>query len=458
MLDRLHRCEGLMTAPRQDGRPLALAGGEIVLLRGALAGLGVIGSIVLARALGPEGRGIYSLVLTAAGLCISIGKLGLEQASVFLLGSGQSSAHELAGQNGLLSVTAAPVGVVVMAALPLALPEVFGEIPSLLLVLATISIPLSMHTQLSAGLVTLLGRPVWQFRAAVGGGLLHTTLLLWLFWIQRLDVIAGLAANLCALLATWALTVSGLDSGERMPVRWDARLLQATLRQALVLHLGMILFSLHLRMDIFFVKGIAGTHALGIYSLAVTLAETVLFLPDSLAVAVLPRLIGNRLDDAARYSLQAARVNCLLSGTAATVWIVLGQWLIPLCFGPAFAPAYLPVIGLLPGMLFLSMQRVCGGPTLRSGMPGRLVLIYGISLACNAALNWWWIPRWGPTGAGLASSVSYGLGAVLFLQWTARLGGVSFAAAMLPTRRDVELCRDAGRLGWATLRRGSSLR
>jgi O-antigen/teichoic acid export membrane protein len=106
-------------------------------------------------------------------------------------------------------------------------------------------------------------------------------------------------------------------------------------------------------------------------------------------------------------------------------------------FGLAFAPAYLPLVGLLPGMVFLGMQRVCGGPALRAGRPGRITAIYAFCLLCNGALNLWWIPTWGPLGAALASSVSYGLGALLFLVWTARLAKAPLSAGMVPRSADL---------------------
>ena len=54
----------------------------------------------------------------------------------------------------------------------------------------------------------------------------------------------------------------------------------------------MVFFFLHLRLGMFMVKGIVGTAALGLYSLSVVLAETVLLPTDSLALAILPRQVG----------------------------------------------------------------------------------------------------------------------------------------------------------------------
>lgn len=140
--------------------------------------------------------------------------------------------------------------------------------------------------------------------------------------------------------------------------------------------------------------------------------------------------------------LRAARTNALLGLGLAAIWGVGGSVVIRWCFGPKFAPAYLPLLGLLPGMVFLGMQRVCGGPALRSGKPGRITAIYAGSLLANGLLNLWWIPTLGPLGAALASSVSYGLGALCFLAWTAQLAGAPLSEAVVPRWSDVLALRE----------------
>ena len=60
---------------------------------------------------------------------------------------------------------------------------------------------------------------------------------------------------------------------------------------------GMVLLFLHLRLDMFMLNSMAGASALGIYSLSVTLAETVQLGTDSVAIAILPRQMGNSLQE-----------------------------------------------------------------------------------------------------------------------------------------------------------------
>lgn len=394
-------------------------------------------SVLISRGLGPGGRGEYYLPVVAAGTLVTFCKLGLEQANVFLVGTCRLSIDRLSGQNGLVTIAMGGLGVLGLLLVPRVLPALFADTPLVFLLLAGLTIPFALHAQLSAGLLILQGEVTWQFRAALLASVVQVALLGGFFFSRWFDVRLVLGVNLATAAVTWGLIARALNAGRRAWVRWDSGLLWKTLRQSLMLHLGMVLFFLHLRLDMFMVKGIVGTAALGQYSLSVMLAETVLLLTDSLGIAVLPRQMGNTVEEAALLALRGARANALLGIGLASLWAAGGMVVIRVFFGSEFTPAYLPLLALQPGMVFLGMQRMCGAPALRTGRPQIITAIYAVSLLCNGALNLWWIPTWGPVGAALASSVSYGLGAVLFLGWIARLAGVSLSEGLVPKRSDL---------------------
>ncbi len=418
-------------------RSIASDTAETLLLKILLYVVGFGASVLISRGLGPSGRGEYYLAVVAAGTLVALCKLGLEQANVFLLATRGVAVGRLSGQNGLVTLVMGPLGTAALFAAPSALPALFGDTPRVLLLLAGLTIPFSLHAQFSAGLLTLQGQVAWQFRAALWASVVHVILLLGFLLTPWFAVGPVLGVNLVATVLSWGFMVWALGRRKAIWVRWDARLLWDTLKQSLVLHLGMVLFFLHLRLDVFMLKAMVGTSAVGLYSVSVVLAETVLLATDSLAIAILPRQVENRLDEAAPLALRGARINGILGIALGALWVAVGMMVIRVFFGGEFAPAYLPLVALLPGMVFLGMQRVCGAPALRTGRPARIAAIYAVSLLCNSALNLLWIPTLGILGAALASSVSYGLGAALFLVWTARLAGVPVRQGMILRKSDL---------------------
>jgi O-antigen/teichoic acid export membrane protein len=287
----------------------------------------------------------------------------------------------------------------------------------------------------------MLGLVTWQFRAALIAGVVQVSLIVGLYFLGDLTPQAVFATSLLSVGLTWLLVVTRFPVSDNPWLQWDGELLLLTLRQSLPLHLGMILFFLHLRLDTFLVKSILGTSALGVYSVSVMLAETMYLAMDSLAVALVPRQVSNKPEEAASYAIRAGRVIVLVGGGVAFLWIVLGWPIIRYLFGADFTAAYLPLVLLLPGLLALGIQRVCGPPILRQGRPGRMAAVYGLGLIANLALNLLLIPRWGINGAAIASTLSYSLGAFVFLAWTVGLVGEPLRAAVVPGRSDVDLLR-----------------
>lgn len=391
---------------------------------------------LLSRALGPEGRGIYYAPVLAAVTLLAFCKLGLDQVNVFLLGTRGLPPARLIGQNGYVSLWAGLLGCSGTMALHWLMPSVFGETPVLFLLLAGLTIPFGIHAQLSGGVLSLIGQPTWQYRAGLAGAIVQILLLAGLIAAGHARPGTVLVVGLIAALATWIVMNWPLA---RIRAHWyvvDTPLLKETLRSSLVLHVGMLLLFLHLRLDLFMVKAWLGTEALGHYSLTVMLGETLPLATEAVALAILPGQVVNTLPEAGARALRASRATIALGLVFALAWVVFGAPLIRLIFGAEFLPSYIPLVVLLPGMVLMGAQRTCGAPALRAGRPGILVAIYAASLACNVALNIWWIPRWGLVGASAASSVSYVVCTNLFLLWTARLAGTPFYRALTPDRAD----------------------
>jgi len=421
---------------RRGQASVAVVAAQTLGLKLALVVIATIATIVVSRILGPEGRGIYYIPVVAAATIVAFGKLGLEQANVYLYGSQSISADRLGAQSTLVTVVAGSGGIIAMFLLPSLLPAVFGDVPPVLLLLGALAIPLSLHTQFISGLQNLVGQVTLQFRAAIVGGLVQLAALLVLAFTGLVTVAAVMALNLLGGLVTWLWTLR-TSVVPPYSVRWDPGLIRQTVGHSLVLHAGLVLFFLHLRVDTFMVKAINGPGAVGIYSLSVVVAETVLLATDSVSIALLPRQVGVAIRDSAQVALRAARINAYLALAFGVALVATGWIAIPLLFGVEFTAAYPPLVALAPGIVFISMQRVCGPPVLRAGTPWLLTGIYAVSLAANISLNLVWIPQFGAVGASMASSISYGLAAALFLGWTSVLAGST--AALRPSRSDAAL-------------------
>ena len=72
--------------------------------------LGIGSSIIIARVLGPQGKGIYSLVILLPELLEMFGNFGIGQASVFFIGKKKYSPGEILVNNIILSFLLGIIG------------------------------------------------------------------------------------------------------------------------------------------------------------------------------------------------------------------------------------------------------------------------------------------------------------------------------------------------------------
>lgn len=410
---------------------------------------------LLSRALGAEGRGIYYAPVLGALTLLTLCKLGLDQANVFLLGSRSISVSRLVGQNGFIALWAGLVGCAGTVALHWVVPSVFGETPLSFLLLAGLTIPFGIHSLLSGGILSLIGRSAWQYRAGLSSAAAQVVLLGVLIVVGQPRPGTVLVITLIAAIVNWAVMNWPLASISSQWYTSDIPLLKETLRSSLVLHVAALLLFLHLRLDLFMVKAWLGTRALGYYSLTVTLADTLPLATEAIALAVLPGQVVNTLSESAARALRAARATFAVGTLVALGWLIVGVPVIRVVFGAEFLPAFFPLVVLLPGMILMGMQRTCAPPALRAGRPVVMVLIFAASLACNVLLNFLWIPRWGLVGASAASTVSYAMSTMMFLVWTSRLVGAPVMRALIPTRDDWYVLVRAARYFAKTIMNGA---
>jgi O-antigen/teichoic acid export membrane protein len=401
----------------------------VLALRILHAGLLFVISAVVSRKLGPHGRGVYYTPLLAATTTIALCHLGLDQANVYLFGSRRIHVSKLIGQSGFVALTSGTLGALGLMAFATAVPSFFAGIPTGMVMVAALLVPIGVHTIFATGLLTIQGRVAAPLLASLGGAVLQLALL------EALNV--GGMLSPWPVFGTYALSsvvtfvaLVAMVAGRKQLVAWDAGLLRESLRHSLVLHVGMALLFLHLRVDMFLVKGMLGVSALGIYSLAVALAETIMLATDSLSIALVPRQMEGTIREAAATALAGARTIALIALVLTVGWAIAGRVVLELLFGAEFQPAYVPLLVLLPGVVLISMQRVCGPTVLRTGRPWTITCLQGVGFATNILLNLWWIPRWGLVGAAAASTVSYALSALGFLGWTGRLAGESLLVAV----------------------------
>lgn len=394
-----------------------------VAAKGTVVLFSAVASIVISRALGPAGRGDYFVIVTAAIAAQSLGHLSLEQAGMSLF------SRRVAPDESTLATTVTAVALVAGA---VAAAAAFG----IALLLGAELMPIANYAYLG---VALLGVPTGIMVVAASSQLLLrgevrtvNTGKLSAATVQCVGlVLLGIIGELTvgAVVVLWVVGTALPLTVYLFVLRPEASHLDLKLGKTLVAtgakyHAGMVALFLLWRVDVFVLNALVPSREVGLYSLAVTLAELTYFMTDALSQAVVSGQASLTISKAAVFTARVGRSNFLFATALLTAVVAASPIAVPVLFGEAFRGSIVPLMVLAPGVVGLAVARGVLPYLVRLERPLSVSAFALGGLAVNVLLNLAFIPRMGIAGASLASSVAYGLVAAGFVVWLVRSSGL----------------------------------
>lgn len=396
--------------------------------------------IVLARALGPAGRGYYDIAVSSAMLLMTF--LGFSLSSGIFYYAAQGAFQHRRLLLVLLLVCLAQGGVVV------AVLGGFGHHPVVSWMLPGGSV-VTAALLIAALLAVLQGQQLVR-AVATGRGR---------FDAFSLSEVFGRGA---ALLAVAALAVAGVRSpvpyvlvfalamlgavlwlgrvAWREPVTSSVLPLGGMALYSMPLFVGNVVQFLNYRLDVFFLKGFLSLGAVGTYTVAVGIAQLLWLIPNALGSLVMRATAAHGgTEDVLR---RVAEVNrfCIYLGAVAAVGLALAaSLLLEAVFGRDFSGSMRPLLVLLPGVVLF-----CPTIVLSAYLNGIRKQVYTTWVACGSlvvtvALNLLLIPRIGIVGAAAASTASYAVSSLVTTALVLRLNrGTPVGPFFLPQPDDVQ--------------------
>ena len=396
----------------------------------------IVVSFLLARLLGPEGRGVYAVLILVPTTLFAIGQLGLPQAMVFYAGRG-ARLRDLERHTLTIGLpVSATLVVLTLVALPVLEKTVLRTAPDDLLRLALLVVPLRLIATLAGSV--LYGRQAFRVYNLIlaAQSVLAVALVLLIVGIVGAGVFGALGAYLLMLAVGTAAVLVQLDRVRRA-AREGAPVSGGQLfAYGLRLYPASVGNFFGYRADVFLLGWLVGSSAqIGLYSVAVSLAELVFNVPDSVSTVLFPRMASADREEADRLAPAVSRLTVLVT-LGAAVAMVPASWLALWLLLPAFLEGMPALVVILPGIVSLAVAKV-----LTSYLSGidRLTPIAGASLGSmglNIVLNLVFIPAWGIVGAAAASLASYTVYGALMVWFAARESGASWSAFILPTPDD----------------------
>jgi len=420
-----------------DRRRLVAAGVYTMATSAAILLLNVGSGVMLARVLGPSGRGQLAALVLWPFLLANITATGMADAITYYTSKEEEHRKDLVGTSLLIALVQAGVYLTVAWFLMPAVLNRYGEsvVEASRWYLAWIPLYLLWFTGNAVLLARSQVRAFNRVRLTVIACTVIGLVPMFVFRISNLNyiVVVYVLANGVALAVVLA------ELGRKGWLEWKPSLSFANTlwRYGMKASIMTVSGMTNERADQALISLLLPAYALGLYAIAVTVSAPVVFLVGSLSIVALPTIARARTEDERKQFLtRFVQAALLIAVVSALCLAALVSPIIRLFFGSSFLPATESAQILVFGAVALSLTAV-----LSAGLkafnepltPGLAqVLANVVTVAALLAL----LPRLGILGAAIASLLAYSVAAI-FLMAAIRRRGISIRQILIPTRSDV---------------------
>ena len=433
---------------RRSALTFVLQVGQLLVLVGV--------NVLVTRVTGPTGKGIFTLMSLLVTVGTAITALGISWAATYFIGRKLFPISQITGTLLTSSLVSAAVTLLGLGAGFLIFRDsYFSAVSGPQFVVTLAIVPVVQVASTLASLILASNRPI-HFAGV--------TLVQWgvTLAIQAVLAIAGRLDPTTALAAWLVGATTGGVAGAvlvsrlvRLRLGFDRKVLRQLLGFGLKGYAANLLTFFNYRLDSLILNGLAGVASVGIYSIAVAIAEVIWNVAGAFSTVMFPHVA----------SLERAEANRVTPVVTRNVWFVtlvavigvalVGRWLIEFVFGTVMLPAVTPLLLLLPGILALSGAKILSSYLSGIGRPIYATWISAGSLVMTVALDLTLIPRFGISGAAAASSIVYTLTAAATLYVFRRESGVGIVQTVIIQPSDFTYYARAVKAAAGLLRAGN---
>jgi O-antigen/teichoic acid export membrane protein len=411
--------------------------------------------MITSRYLLPAGRGSFVLALltvTLAWTLLSNVMVGITKE----IGYHGRGASPILAQGLVLGVVLGVLGGAVL--LPMNLVLSGGE--NSIVAIATLALPAMLVTQNVGGALVPLSRfRNWnivqllpQLFVVLG------MLVLVVFFGEHLAgaVVAWTVAQVCVALIALLISRDIWLPAFRDHTWLEPNRITPMLKLGLALGFVNLVATLNYRVELFILQAYRGLGAVGVYSVAASLAEFAWLPVAALAMVSTPAIVNTNAEFAVEAVARGIRHTAVLTIGLGLLIGTAGFLLIPTLFGNHFAGARTPLLILLPAIVvFAPAKIVAVYLSGRLGRPGFQFAVSVTSTVLTAAAAVLLVPSLGMSGAAIATCVGYFSGICLELAFLSRFGVPP--RLLVPRRDDLRAYVIAARsaINWARSRAGA---
>jgi antigen flippase len=399
---------------------------------------GVVTSLLGAWALGPAGRGDLIVVLTWPGIFVMLMEIGLPMAYRYWTAKQPESTSAMFSNAVVLTLL---VGFAGAGLAWMMIPHLIGRRSPEVVRLAQIYvlvIPMTLLIDLTRGLLEGARRFHWvaALRLVFFGVQLVSYVFLWLDGL--LTVTTAVYTMIGATVVGLTLALTGV--WHELRPRWEPSMaqLKTNLRYGVRDYPGVLTEFVSWRLDLMMLVAMASSTSVGLYSIAIRLAEITAVLASSVGDALMPEVAASKkADEATKVVTRSLRMTLLCHLLILVPLCIAAPYILRFAYGTSFVPVT-NVMRLLmlasviwsAGAIVISGLNGLGHPGLSASARIAAALVMVVALLS-------WLPTKGIQGAALASLTGYSVMFLVALFWLLRRREITLWECLRPRWDDL---------------------
>jgi len=413
-----------------DNISFAFGARIIILLLSALAG------IIIARTLGPSGKGLLAVIAMVGTVVFQLGNLGIGAFNTYAISNKSVEKKYIVGNSFWLGLIIGIICFLIILVLAFNFSIFFRNIPRSYLLLYLLSLPFIFWSSFFYAILTgeqkfrklNIFTIITQTINLIGVILFLLVFKLGVFYVLIWYVLVNIISALIPMGFIFLTDGFHFD--------FKLQLLKKALNYGFKICLAGIFAFLILRVDLYMVNFFKGIAEAGFYSLASTFGDVFLILPFSIAAVIFPKINAEgktKKESIARY----ARISLFLVFLMAIGALLFVRSAIGLLFGEEFLASVRPIILLLPGLIAWSVTSVLDGYFFSVGYSLKLTISWFLVAVLNIILNFIYIPQYGMAAAALSSTVAYLLALCFHYYFFNKETGLGFYDVFVPRAAEI---------------------
>ena len=402
-------------------------------------------SIITARALGPSGKGLLSIILLAPTLLLNLGSLGISSANIYYSSQNKFNLNEIISNSFLVAFTVGSLLVTLFFTFFNQFQNFFQNVPTNLVFLAILSVPIGLLLPFLFNILLPAGKIKEYNFVKLSQPITFLLGFIVLSIIFKKGLTGAVISYFAAIIVATIFSLFFLNKIIHIKLKCNFSLLKKFFGFGLQSHLGSIFNYSNRRLDMYIINLLIGVENVGFYAIAVAVSEILWYIPTSISALLFSKVSANLKDKKSDdFTALVCRNTLFILFISAILLAILAKPIIKLLYSAEFLPSLAALMILLPGIVFSGIISILNANIKGNGRPIIPTLSAMLGLITNIPLNFLLIPKYGIRGAALATTISYTIVSISVLIIFSRLSGIGVFKTLFPQKSDFALYSEFG--------------